>query len=192
MSTIALFGALFSSDASRRSIGIAVPLSISQSIVGEGSATKNGTSLSRRPSPQTPSPLPLRGWDHAGQADEFFGVLGFVVDPDLIVHVGAGAAAGAAEKADLLMLGDPLPDRDDVAVKMGVKGGDAVSVIDLDHLAVVAVIPGVGHGPRRGGVNRRHVGRRQIDPGMKGRAAIERIAARAEPALELIIIERHR
>src|SRR5438874_10131238 len=131
-------------------------------------------------------PLPLRrGWDHAGQADEFFGVLGFVVDPDLVVHVGAGAAAGAAEKADLLMLGDPLPDRNDVAVKMGVKGGDAVSVIDLDHLAVVAVIAGVGHGPCRGGMNRGHVRRRQVDRGVKARAAIERIAARAEPALEL-------
>src|SRR5689334_4554411 len=104
--------------------------------------------------------LPLRGWDHAGQADEFFGILRFVVDPDLIVHMRPGAAAGAAEKADLLMLGDPLPDRNDIAVKMGIKGGDAVSVIDLDHLAIVADIAGVGHDSRRGGMNRGHVGRR--------------------------------
>ena len=74
--------------------------------------------------------LPLRGWDHAGQADELFGVLRFVVDQDFIVHMGSGTAAGAAEKADLLVLGDPLRDRDDVAVKMGIKGGDAASVID--------------------------------------------------------------
>jgi len=138
------------------------------------------------------SPREHRGWDHAGQADELFGVLRFVVDQDFIVHMGSGTAAGAAEKTDLLMLGDPLPDRDDIAVKMGVKGGDAVSVIDLDHLAIVADIAGVGHDPRRGGMNRGHVGRRQIDPGVERRPAIERIVARAEPALELVIIERHR
>src|SRR5271169_4564098 len=109
------------------------------------------------PPPLTPF-LPLRSWDDAGQADEFFGILRFVVDPDLIVHMGPGTAAGAAEKADRLMLGDPLPDRNDIAVKVGVKGGDAVSVIDLDHLAVVAVIAGVGHDPRCGRMNRGHVG----------------------------------
>src|SRR5271166_5387546 len=84
--------------------------------------------------------LPVRGRDHAGKADERLGILRFVVDEYLIMHVRAGTAAAAAEKTDLLMLGDPLSDRDDVAVKVAIDCGDTVTVINLDHLAVVAAV----------------------------------------------------
>ena len=60
------------------------------------------------------------------------------------------------------------------------------------HKPTSGIVPPLGPGPRCSGMNRGHVGRRQIDPGVKGRPTIERIVARAEAALELIIIERHR
>src|SRR5262249_37132970 len=120
------------------------------------------------------------------------GILWLVVDPHLIMHVRARTAAGASEKPDLFMFGDPLSDRHDIAVKMAVNGRDAVSVIDFDDLAVIAEVAGIGYGSCSGRMNRRHVRCRQVDPGMKGRTVIEWIAARAKSAFELIVIERHR
>src|SRR5260370_16855547 len=84
--------------------------------------------------------LPLRSWDHASQADKLFGILRFVVDQDLIVHMGPGTAAGAAEKADLLMLGDLLPDRDHIAMKMAIHGVDASSVLAFNNLPLVTAL----------------------------------------------------
>ena len=104
----------------------------------------------------------------------------------------AGSAAGAAEKADLAMPGDTLPDRHGLAVQMGVAGRDAVAVVDLDDLAVIVTISGIGHDAGRGRVDRGHVGRPQIDTGVIGRMAVDRIAAHAERAAELIALERRR
>src|SRR6266566_4474003 len=146
----------------------------------------------RGQSPASARTLSVGGRYDSGETDELLRILRFAIDEYLIVHMGAGTAAAAAEKTDLLMLGDPLSDRDDVAVKVAIDGGDTVSVIDLDQLAVVAAIAGIGHGPPRRGMNRGHIGRRQVDPRMKGRPPIERIVPGAESALELVIIERHR
>src|SRR5437762_10748314 len=92
----------------------------------------------------------------------------------------AGSAAGAAEKADVASPADTLPDRHGLAVQMGVAGRDAVAVVDLDDLAVIVAIPGIGHDAGRGRVDRGHVGRPQIDTGVIGRMAVDRIAAHAE------------
>ncbi len=87
---------------------------------------------------------------------------------------------------------DALADRYGLAVEMGVAAGDAVAVVDLDDLAVIVAVTGIGHdaGCRR--VDGRHVRRPQIDPGVIGRVAVDRIAAHSEGAAELIAFERCR
>jgi len=69
---------------------------------------------------------------------------------------------------------------------------DRVPVIDFDNPAVAATISSIGDDSGRGRVDRRHIGSRQIEPCMKRRPSIERIAPRPEAALEPKILERHR
>src|SRR5438045_7776607 len=117
----------------------------------------------RRTAPQREYVLPLNGGDDSGEPEEFLRVLRFAVDQHLIMDMRAGSAAGAAEKADLAMPGDTLPDRHGLTVQMGVAGRDAVAVIDLDDLAVIVTISGIGHDAGRGRVDRGHVRRPQLD-----------------------------
>src|SRR5215472_3616582 len=95
--------------------------------------------------------------DHAGEAYKLLGILRLVVDTNLVMHMRPGTAAGTAKEADLVVFGDGLPDRHSEAVKMRVKGGDAVAVVDLDYPAVIAVIPSVSHDPGGRRIDRRHV-----------------------------------
>src|SRR5947208_16532453 len=60
------------------------------------------------------------------------------------------------------------------------------------HKPTSGIVPPLGLGPRCSGMNRGHVARRQIDPGVKGRPPTEPTLSRAEAAHELIIVERHR
>ena len=105
-----------------------------------------------------------------------------------------GGAAGAAEEADLGLRRDALADRYRGAVQMCIARGDAVAVVDLDDLAVIVAVAGEGHHPGRRGIDRRHVGRQEIDPGMQRGAAVDRIAPHPEPAADVIAGEwrRHR
>jgi hypothetical protein len=64
--------------------------------------------------------------DDAGEPDEFFRVLRLVFDANLVMHLRTGTAAGAPEKADLVVLGDPLADRHSETVEMRVQRGDAI------------------------------------------------------------------
>src|SRR5207302_4984687 len=98
-----------------------------------------------RCAPQRAYVLPLNGSHDAREPEEFFRVLRLAIDQHLVMHMRAGRAAGAAEEADLAMARDALPDRHGLAVQMGVAGRDAVAVVDLDDLAVVVAIPGIGH-----------------------------------------------
>src|SRR5438477_10178838 len=136
--------------------------------------------------------LALRGCDETGEAEELRRVLRLAVDQHLVMDMRTGRSAGAAEETDLGMPRHALPDRYGLAVKMGVAARDAVTVVDLDDLAVIVAIPGIGHGPCRRRVDRRHVGRLQIDPGMVGGMAVDRVAAHPERAAELIAFERRR
>src|SRR5204863_5216057 len=103
-----------------------------------------------------------------------------------VVHVRAGGAPGAAEEADLAVRRDALPDRHSLAMEMRIAGRDAIAVVDFDDLAVIVAITGIGHDARCRGVDRRHVGRPEIEPGMKRRAAIDRVATHPETAADLI------
>ena len=64
------------------------------------------------------------------------------------------------EKADLGLRLDPLAHCNGVTVQMPVQRGDSVPVVYLNDLAVRTSIAGVGHGPRRRGIDRRHKGSR--------------------------------
>src|SRR5215469_15499642 len=90
----------------------------------------------------------------AAEIEEFLRVLRLAVDDDLVMRMRTGRAAGRAEIADLLVQPDPLPDRHGERMQMRVARGDAVAVIDLDDLAVIVAIPGIGHDARRGRKNR--------------------------------------
>ncbi len=54
------------------------------------------------------------------------------------MHMGTGTTAADADKADLSLCRDLLPDRDEIALKMGVEGVDSKAVVEFDHLAVLA------------------------------------------------------
>src|SRR4051794_38412777 len=105
------------------------------------------------------------------------------------MHVRSGGAAGAAEEADLAVPGDMLPDRDRETMQVGVAGGDAVTVVDLDDLAVIVAISGEGHDTGSGGIDRGHVGGAEIEPGVIGGAAVDRIAAHPEAAADLVALQ---
>src|SRR5437868_13637247 len=51
----------------------------------------------------------------------------------------------------------------------------SVRVCAMDGEQALALCRSLGPGPRCSGMDRGHVGRRQIDPGVKGRPTIERI-----------------
>ena len=55
--------------------------------------------------------------------------------------------------------------------KVGVACGDAVAVIDLDHLAVTAFASGVSDDTGPGAVNRRASGSAEVDTAMKRKPA---------------------
>ena len=93
--------------------------------------------------------LPLRDdRDDASEPHEFLRVLRLAVDDDLVMHMRPGRAAGAAEKADLGLRRDMLPDRHGRAVQVPVAGREPVAVVDLDDLAVIVAIAGERHDTR--------------------------------------------
>src|SRR5580700_308008 len=81
-------------------------------------------------------PALLRGdRDQTGEADDLFGILRLTVDQYFVVQVGASAASGAADEADLSLRRDPLADENGVPMQMGVSCGDAVAEIDFNDFA---------------------------------------------------------
>src|SRR5690606_25648157 len=100
--------------------------------------------------------------------------------PDLEVHVGTGGAAGGAGLGDLLAHPHQVAHLHDVAGVVGVAGHEAVSVVDLDHVAVAAAHAGeadhaVAHGQHRvagAGV--------EVDALVELAAAAERVGPPAE------------
>src|SRR5215467_1000865 len=133
--------------------------------------------------------LSVGGRDRSGERKELLRILRFIVDENFIMHMRAGATSGAPEKPDLLMAVDSLSHRHNVSMQMSVESDDPIAVADFNDLAKIRPVAGIGHHARSSGIHRRHVGSRQIDPGMKRQPMIERIAARPKPALELVLVE---
>src|SRR6185437_12494077 len=123
---------------------------------------------------------------------KLFRVLGHAVDQHLVVEMRAGAAPRAAELAHHLMHRHHLATRHERFVEMAEAGDDTVAVIDLDDLAIGTFRPGKDHPARRGAVDRRAIGRDEVEPGVEGLAPRERIGAAAEGALDAILRQRCR
>src|SRR3954462_14293973 len=85
------------------------------------------------------------------------------VDPDLEMHVGAEAVAGAADGADHLALADVLADVDADRSLVAVTGRDAAAVLDAGVVPVAADPSGDRHGPAGGCADRRACRSRDVD-----------------------------
>src|SRR5262245_59629340 len=101
---------------------------------------------------------------------------GAAVDPDFVMKVATGRAAGGAHAADHLATRNALAGADEDRRKVAIAGFNAAAMIDLDEIAVAAVIvTGVADGAVSGGVNRSSDRRGKVDTGMASGAATERI-----------------
>src|SRR6185437_13637248 len=123
---------------------------------------------------------------------KLFRILGHAVDQHLVVEMRACAAPRAAELADHLMHRHHPAARHKRFVEMAEAGDDAMAVVDLDDLAIGTFRPGKDHAARRGAVDRRAIGRDEVEAGMEGLTPRERIGAAAEGALEAVVGERRR
>ena len=65
---------------------------------------------------------------------------------------------------------------------MGIAGGDAVAMVDFDHLAVAAGAAGPDHHTIGGGNDGMAVARLEVDAGMHRRRAQKRVEANTVPA----------
>src|SRR5665213_998584 len=115
---------------------------------------------------------------------------GPAIDQNFVVQMGTGAAAGAAELANLLMRPDMLAPRDENTVEMGVARHHAVAMIDLDDAAIGALDAGEGDDAGTGAIDRRKIRSAEIQAGMERGAAVDRIAARAEGAFHFESVQR--
>ena len=118
---------------------------------------------------------------HAG-AQEFLRIDRVAVDPGFVVQMRTGRPAGRADGADHLSDLDLVADLDVDFRQMAVAGRQAVAVVDFHHAAIAAAPSRRHHFAVRGGAHR--IARRgaEIEAGVHGRAAEERIAADPETA----------
>src|SRR4051812_34988005 len=97
------------------------------------------------------------------------------VNHDLIMQVGTGRSARMPEESYLSPKRHLLPILDQDLVEMGVAGGDAEPVIDLDE-ASIGGMPARRHDlSGGGGRDRRAHGALQIDARVHGALAVERV-----------------
>src|SRR6202035_4533178 len=105
-------------------------------------------------------------------------------DKHLVVEMRARAAPRAAELANRLVHRHHLPTRHERFVEVAEAGDDAMAVIDLDDLAIRSFRTGKDHAARSRAVDRRAIGRHEVEAGVEGLAARERVDAAAEGALD--------
>src|SRR5665213_2921354 len=91
---------------------------------------------------------------------------GPAIDQNFVVQMGTGAAAGAAELANLLMRPDMLAPRGENTVEMGVARHHAVAMIDLDDAAIGALDAGEGDDAGTGAIDRRKIRSAAFHPGL--------------------------
>src|SRR5665811_916962 len=113
-------------------------------------------------------------------AQEFLRVDRLAVGAGLIVQMRAGRSPGRADPADDLADAHRLTDLHVNLREMAVTGGQAIAVVDLDHVAIAAFAAGDAHFAGGGGVHRFAGFAAQVDTGMDGGPAQERVEAHAE------------
>src|SRR6266702_400941 len=119
------------------------------------------------------------------RVQKFLRVDRLAVDAGLVMQVRTGRAAGGADLAQHLADRHRLPDPDVDRGKMSIAGGEAVAVVELDHLAVAATPAGGRHRAVRRGADRIAYLRVDIQSRVHGGGAEERIDARAEARHEV-------
>src|SRR5437588_792023 len=87
--------------------------------------------------------------DDIAGLEKLLRVLRHAVDLHLVMDVRPGAAAGAAEQADLLAHADMLAGRHHDAVEMGIACDNARAVVDIDDATELALRAGEDHGAWR-------------------------------------------
>ena len=115
------------------------------------------------------------------RAQEFLRVDRPAAHPRLVVQVRAGGAPGRADLADDLPGPDRLADAHVDRGEVAVAGGQAVAMVDVDHPAIAAAPARRRHLAVGGGAHRIAGLAVQIEPGMHGGRAGERVHAHAEP-----------
>src|ERR1700681_4775443 len=100
------------------------------------------------------------------------------------MQMRAGRPPGRSDRADHLSDSDLIADLDADLRQMAVAGRQAVAVVDFDHAAIAASPSRRNHLSVRGRPHRVAYGGAEIETGVHGRAAEERIAADSESAGE--------
>src|SRR5436189_211327 len=109
----------------------------------------------------------LQGDEGVARLEEGHGIDRAAVDPDLVVQVAAGRAAGRAHQADQIAAVDALAGQGDPLREVAVAGLDALAVVDLDQIAVAAIVPfGASDDAVCGRVDRGAHRAGEIDPGV--------------------------
>src|ERR1051325_4620202 len=83
----------------------------------------------------------LHGDEGAARLEEGHRIDRAPVDADLVMEVAAGRAAGRAHQPDQVAAVDALAGLGDALREVAVAGLDALAVVDLDHVAVAAIVP---------------------------------------------------
>src|ERR1700687_1285084 len=98
--------------------------------------------------------MSLEAAEPDARAQELLRIDRLTVDPRLVVQMRAGGAGGEADLADGLRDVDRLAAPPADFRQMAVTGGQAMAVVDLDHIAVAALPAGDGHAAVGGGAHR--------------------------------------
>src|SRR5436305_574074 len=99
------------------------------------------------------------------------------VDTDLIMEVRSGGATRRTHQCDQLPALHARIVADQDLRKMAVAGGDALAMIDLDHVAITAHPLRMGDDAVCGGIDRSADRTGDVDPGVHRGGAPEGIAA---------------
>ncbi len=111
---------------------------------------------------------------------EFLRIDRLAVDAGLVVQMRAGRTPGRTDPADDFADAHGLAYFHVDLGEMAVAGGQAIAVIDLNHVAIAAFAAGDAHSAGGGSVHRFSGFAAQVDAGVNGGPAQERVQTHAE------------
>src|SRR5690349_7514068 len=114
----------------------------------------------------------LQGGELFAPLQELGRILGHAQHPHREMQVGAGGPPGAADVPDRLAPPDDLSGLDQGLGQVGIAGGKALSVVDIDQVAVFRMVFRKDHHPGGSSVDR------SASLGIEVDALVDRLAAR--------------
>src|SRR5690348_597707 len=118
---------------------------------------------------------------------ELLGIDRSAVETDLVMEMGAGTAAGAAQLGDFHVCRDALTHRHQNSMKMGIERYNAMTVVDFDRPAITFFPASEDDDARRRAIDQRTIGRVEVDAGVEFLASVERIMPRTERAANSVV-----